>query len=57
MLLAGGKNSGSGVEEHRLRFLMGGWPVDSLGDGVAAAVGLLRLWRRGGAGCVCAACG
>ena len=52
MLLAGGENSGPGVEEHRLRFLMGGvadgpsgravWRGRGYGGGVAVG----RCWLR-----------
>ena len=41
MLLAGGKNSGPGVEEHRLRFLMGG-----VADGLTGGA----VWRGRGYG-------
>ena len=52
VLLAGGENSVPGVEEHRLRFLVGGVADGLTGWGGAAVVGLRR---RCGGGAVLAA--
>ena len=52
VLLAGGENSDPGVEEHRLRFLIGGVADGPSGGGGLAGAGLRR---RCGGGAVLAA--